>query len=119
MNEIPILCLQSQNDEAELLLSVGTAPDRLYREYVRSSLGAIGRALEIVFVRPFLLAAILRAVEMVLERAALGVSLWRTLFLDYQVATIDGRPYYSRRLLVTHQLGLKPATNQAEIQSGN
>lgn len=64
---IDILLVTTQNDEENLLLQVGCAPARLYREYVAAKFSVVGRLLEFLFLRPFVLGASLKAVEMLLE----------------------------------------------------
>lgn len=96
----PILLLTCYNDEADLLLQVGSAPARLYREYVATEFSAVGRALEFTLLRPFVLGIFLKAAEMLLQVFALGFSAWRCLGLDFEVVPLDQRPYYPRSLLV-------------------
>jgi hypothetical protein len=104
----PILLLTAYNDEADLLLQIGSAPVRLYREYVATNFSRLGRLLESALLRPFVLNALLEPVEMLLEVFSLGVPLWRALFLDFEVAPLDKRPYYPSRLLVRQTLDVRP-----------
>src|SRR5262249_35954508 len=85
----PILLLTPHNDEADVLLQVGSAPARFYLEYVRT-FSRPGRALEFAFLRPFMLGTFLKVVKMLLEISTLGFSAWRTLVQDFDVV---GRPY--------------------------
>jgi hypothetical protein len=96
----PILLLTSRNDEADLLLQVGSTPGRLYREYVSSHFSQLRRVLEFVFIRPIVLGGLLEAVETVLEVTVFGFSTWRSLWLDHEVRSLDEKPYYPTRLLV-------------------
>ena len=109
----PILLLTSYNDEADLTLQIGSAPARLYQEYVATSFSQLGRLLELVFLRPFVLGVFLKAIEMLLEVASLGFSVWRTLFLDYDVAPAEERPYYPAHVLERRVLDIRPAVDPA------
>jgi hypothetical protein len=113
----PILLLTSYNDEADLSLQIGSAPARLYREYTASEFSRWGRVLEFIFLRPFVLGLLLKALEMMLEVFSFGFSLWRTLFLDFEVAPLDERPYYPRNLLVQEKIELDPnAVMRAQVR---
>jgi len=104
----PILLLTSHNDEADLLLQVGSAPARLYREYVATRFSIVGRVLEFALLRPFVLGVFLKALEMLLEIFSLGFSAWRALLQDFEVAPLDEQPYYPADLLVQEKLDLRP-----------
>jgi hypothetical protein len=106
----PILSLTSYNDEADLLLQIGSAPARLYREYVATEFSKPGRVLEFVFLRPFVLGAFLKAIGMLLQVLSLGFSGWRALVQDFEVASVVGQPYYPAHLLVQKRLDLRPRT---------
>jgi len=104
----PILLVTSHNDEADLLLQVGSAPARLYREYVSTKLSIPKRVLEFAFLRPFTLGVFLKAIEMFLEVLSLGFSVWRALVQDFEIATRETRMYYPADLLVQEKLDVRP-----------
>lgn len=106
----PILLLTSYNDEADLLLQVGSAPARLYSEYVAKEFSIPGRLLEFVFLRPFLLGTFLKALGMFFQVLSLGFSGWNALVQDFEVASVDAQPYYPAHLLVQERLDLHPRT---------
>jgi hypothetical protein len=104
----PILLITSYYDEAELLLQVGSAPARLYLEYVATKLSIPGRVLEFVFVRPFTLGVLLKAIELFLEVFSLGFPVWRALVQDFDIATRARGVYYPADLLKQEQLDVRP-----------
>ena len=106
----PILLVTSHNDEADLLLQVGSAPARLYREYVATKLSVPVRLLEFAFLRPFTLGVFLKAIEIFLEVLSLGFSVWRALVQDFEVASLAGQPYYQAHLLVQERSDVHPRT---------
>jgi hypothetical protein len=108
----PILLITSYNDEADLLLQLGSAPARLYREYVASKLSVLGRLLEFAFLRPFVLGVFLKALEMFLEVFSLGFSVWKALVQDFEVASLARLPYYPAHLLVQERLDVRPSTGK-------
>lgn len=110
----PILLVTSYNDEADLLLQVGSAPAQLYREYVATEFSITGRALEFVFLRPFVQGVLLKALEMMLEVLSLGFSPWRALVQNFEVASLDEQPYYPAPLLVSERLDVHPKTGAPE-----
>lgn len=114
----PILLITSYNDEAELLLQLGSAPARLYREYVSTKFSIPGRVLEFVFVRPFTLGVFLKAIEMFLEVLSLGFSVWRALVQDFGIATRATGVYYPADLLMQEQLDVRPhaVTRLADVE---
>lgn len=114
----PVLLLTTRNDEADLLLQVTSAPARLYSEYVATDFSRLGRLFEFVFLRPFVLGVFLKAGEMLLEVVSLGVSLWRSLFVDFEVVPFDERPYYPPPLLVREELDVRLGANSALANLG-
>jgi hypothetical protein len=104
----PILLLTTQNDEADVLLQVGSAPGRLYREYVATRFSSLGRLLEFALLRPFIVGVFLKAVEMLLETFSLGFSVWRTLMQDFEVASGARQSYYPASLLIRQKLNIRP-----------
>jgi hypothetical protein len=104
----PILLLTTHNDEADVLLHVGSAPARLYRDYVRTRFSRPSRLLEFLFLRSLVVGVFLKAVEMLLEVLSLGFSVWRTLVQDFEVASPDERSYYPASLLVQERLDIRP-----------
>jgi hypothetical protein len=103
----PILLITSYNDEAGLLLQVGSAPARLYCEYLSTKFSIPMRVLEFAFIRPFTL-VFLKATEMFLEVLSLGFSVRRALVQDFDIATRTRPVYYPADLLVQEQLDLRP-----------
>ena len=90
----PAVLFTSHFDEAALLLAVCSAPRQLYVEYVSARLSTVRLFLERLLFRPVAVGLILRCVEVLLERAALGVSRMGLLFFDYEMADLDkGREY--------------------------
>lgn len=106
----PIVLFTSYNDEADLLLQVGSAPARLYREYVASKFSVLARLLEYAFLRPFVLGVLLKVLEMFLEVLSLGFSVWRALVQDFEVASLARQPYYPAHLLVQERSDIRPRT---------
>jgi len=103
-----VVLITSQNDEADLLLQVGAAPGRLYREYVSSRISSLGRVFEIVFLRPFVLGVFLKAIEIFLEVLALGVPVWRALVQDFEVVAHAPGQYYPPDLLIHERWDVRP-----------
>ncbi len=90
----PAVLFTSHFDEAALLLSVCSAPRQLYVEFVSARLSPVRLFLERLLFRPIAVGLILRCVEVVLERAALGFAKTKLLFFDYEMADLDkGREY--------------------------
>jgi hypothetical protein len=110
IRERSILLLTTRNDEADVLLQVGSAPGRLYREYVRTRFSIVGRLLEFAFLRPFMLGTFLKALKMVLEIFSLGFPAWRALAQDFDVVSHADPPYYPANLLVQQRLDIRPKT---------
>jgi hypothetical protein len=104
----PILLLTTHNDEADVLLQVACAPERLYREYVATKFSRLGRLLDSVFLRPIMLGGFLKAVEVVIEVFSLGFPVWRTLVQDFELASLAVQPYYPAKLLVHQWLDIRP-----------
>jgi hypothetical protein len=102
-----ILDLRGHNDEADILLKVTSAPEVLYLEYVKTKLGIFSKFFEMVFVRPFVLGAVLKALEVLTERVAFGFSWLRVLFVDYEVWSSDADPYYDRTLFSVQRIDSK------------
>jgi hypothetical protein len=100
-----ILLITSRNDEAGVLLGVGSAPARLYREYVSTKPLIPARVLEFVFLRPFTLGVFLKAIEMLLEVLSLGFSVWSALVQDFEIAI---GMYYPADLLVQERWDVRP-----------
>ena len=115
----PILLFTSHNDEADLLLQVGSTPKRLYLEYVATRSSRLGRLFEIIFLRPFMLGALLTFIEMLLEVFCLGFSVWRTLVQDFEVASFAERPCYPPNLLVQQRLNIRPKASVAAALVGD
>jgi hypothetical protein len=114
----PILLLTSHNDEADLLLQIGSAPGRLYREYVATRFSIVGRVLEFALLRPFVLGVFLKALEMFLEVLSLGFSVWRALVQDFEVAPLVEQPYYPAHLLVQERLDVRPKASAPAVLAG-
>jgi hypothetical protein len=114
----PILLLTSHNDEADLLLQIGSTPERLYLEYVEASFSSLQRLLEFAFLRPLVLGVFLKAVEMFMEVFSLGFSVWRALVQDFEVASPSGQPYYPAHLLVQERLNVRPEARVAVARVG-
>ena len=107
----PILMLTGYNDEADLALQISSAPDRLYSEFItdrfathesqpgRKIRAHVGGFLERLLLRPFVLGAFLRVVEVLSEKFVFGFSSIRALFTDYEVVPFDEQPYYPPDLL--------------------
>jgi hypothetical protein len=106
----PILIITTPNDEADLLLQIGSAPARLYQDYVATKLSVPKRLLEFAFIRPFVLGVFLKAIEMVLEVISLGFSIWRALLQDFDIASHTKSLYYPAHLLVHESLDVRPRT---------
>jgi hypothetical protein len=104
----PILLITSYNDEADLLLQVGSAPARLYIEYVSTKFSIPTRVLEFAFIRPFTRGVFLKPIEMFLEVLSLGFPVWRALVQDFDIARRATRSYYPADLLVREQLDVRP-----------
>jgi hypothetical protein len=109
LTEKPILAITTVNDEADVALQLSSAPERLYREYVSSAWGRVGRLLERLLLRPFVMALILKSVEMILEVFTLGFPFWEVLVEDFSVAPPDRSPYYPQELLVQQTVDLQTA----------
>lgn len=108
-----IILLTSRNDEADIVLRVGSEPARLYQEYVAEKFSKTGRLLEFIFLRPFVLGAFLKATEMVTEIVSLGFSRWGALFFDYEVAPADEQPYYDPQILIHQKIDVRPRTDSS------
>jgi len=84
----------SHQDEADLILELSMAPQRLYAEWVSAKWGSEVKVLERIALRPVVVGIVLRIVEIVLERYLLGFSWLRVLFFDHEMADLDrGREY--------------------------
>jgi hypothetical protein len=114
----PILLLTTHNDEADLLLQIGSAPTRLYREYVATEFSRLQRLLEFVLLRPFVLGVFLKAAEMLLEVLSLGCSKWRSLLYDFEIAPNEDGRYYPSHLLVHQKIDVRPGGNSANGSVG-
>jgi hypothetical protein len=100
------------------LLQIGSAPARLYKEYVAAEFSPVGRLLEFLLVRPFVLGVFLKATEMLLEVISLGFSVWRSLLNDFEIASLDERPYYPSHLLVHQKIDIRPEAGSAIVMLG-
>ena len=84
----------SHQDEADLILELSMAPQRLYAEWVAAKWGSEVKILERIALRPVVVGILLRIVEIVLEHYLLGFSWLRVLFFDHEMADLDrGREY--------------------------
>jgi hypothetical protein len=84
----------SHQDEADLILELSMAPQRLYEEWVAAKWGSEVKILERIALRPVVVGILLRVVEIVLERYMLGFSWLRVLFFDHEMADLDrGKEY--------------------------
>lgn len=99
MATCPVVMFTSHQDEADLLLQLGSAPRRLYREWVHERWSWPGRLVELVFVRPWVEGLGLRVLSVFLERFVLGFSWPSLLFWDYEMADLDRGDAYPAGLL--------------------
>lgn len=84
----------SHQDEADLVLELSMAPERLYAEWVAEKWGSEVKILERIALRPVVVGILLRIAEIVLERYMLGFPWLRVLFFDHEMADLDrGREY--------------------------
>ncbi len=89
-----IALFTSHQDEADVILEMGTAPRLLYAEWVARKWGSEVKVLERIALRPVVVGLLLRIAEVVLERYMLGFSWLRVLFFDHEMADLDkGREY--------------------------
>ncbi|MEE8575664.1 MAG: hypothetical protein V3T31_00270, partial [candidate division Zixibacteria bacterium] len=84
---------------ASLLLQLGSAPRRLYVEFIEEKFKKPLRILERMAVRPIVVGLLLRVSEIVLERVALGFSWIALLFFDYEMANLDGGKEYPKSVI--------------------
>jgi hypothetical protein len=96
----PVVLLTSHHDEADLVLQLGSAPRRLYREWVEGAWGLPGRLFERVVLRPFVDGVVLKLLAVALERFVLGFSWPAVLFGDYEMADLDRGKAYPKSVLV-------------------
>lgn len=115
----PVLLLTTRNDEADLLLQVGSGPARLYTEYVATKFSLVGRAFEFIFLRPFVFGVFLKLSELFLEVLSLGMSVWRASLQDFEVAPLAQRPYYPAHLLVQEALDVRPKAVTSKSSSAD
>ncbi len=110
----PATLLTSRLDEADLLLQLGAAPQRLYNGWIGGR-PLLVRILIAVLVRYTVIAFSLNVVELTLERLVLGFSWWRVPFFDYSMAKLkEGRHYRSiRRIDVQKKLSSRFSTRSA------
>lgn len=103
-----ITLVSSHDDEADLVLKLGAAPGRLYHDWVIDRFRRVGRVLEVVFLRPFVVGIVLPAASVMLERYVLGFPWWLLMMFDHEMADLDaGRaypPWLLRRVDVTRHL---------------
>ncbi len=89
-----IALVTSHQDEADVILELSMAPQRLYEEWVARKWGAEVKILERIALRPVVEGILLRILEIVLEHYMLGFSWLRVLFFDHEMADLDrGREY--------------------------
>lgn len=100
-----ILLLTSYQDEAELMLKLGSAPRRLYVELINSRWSKptlwnkLVLSLERICLRPIIVGLFFRVSETVLERFALGFPWLQVLFFDFEMADLkEGKEYPSSLL---------------------
>jgi hypothetical protein len=94
----------SYEDEADLLLDLGSAPEKLYKMYLRQKyeghvLGRIILTLEKILLRPIIGGLILKGLEAILEIIALGQPRYGVFLFDYQMAEIRGGRAYPESVL--------------------
>ncbi len=94
-----VVLFTSHQDEADLVLHLGTAPRLLYLEVVRAKLKGIRRVAEFVFVRPFVDGIGLKLLEVILERYVLGFSWLAVLRRDYEMADLKRGAAYPPSVL--------------------
>lgn len=99
LNRGSLVLFTSHQDEADLLLQLGSAPRRLYREWVRDRWTSLGRGMELVLLRPFTEGIALRLLSVILERFLLGFSWPSLLIWDYEMADLDRGTAYPRGVL--------------------
>jgi len=116
LRDEPAVLFTSHYDEAALLLQFSNAPERLYVAEVRHRLRQAGgplawllRIVEYVAIRSAVVGLLLKAVEVVFERLALGFGLFRLLFFEYGLADLEKGSAYPadsivRRVDVTEEL---------------
>jgi pimeloyl-ACP methyl ester carboxylesterase len=99
----PVVLFTSHHDEADLMLQLSVAPRRAYEEWVRGW-GMFRRLLEFVFLRPFVIGVVFKITEVALERGALGFSLWKVLWNDYEMENLERRRAYPEELFERHDV---------------
>ena len=80
-----MLAVTSHLDEAELVLEVGTAPARLYDEFVQSIRSRFKRLMERLFLKGLVSGLILKGLEALFERISLGMPFWRVMWFNYEI----------------------------------
>jgi hypothetical protein len=103
-----MLAVTSHLDEAELVLEVGTAPARLYDEFVQSIRSRFKRLMERLFLKGLVSGLILKGLEALFERISLGMPFWRVMWFNYEVdhPTLD-RNYYPKEYMKSERLQLE------------
>ena len=103
-----LLAVTSHLDEAELMLEVGTAPARLYDEFVQGMRSRMKRILERLFLKGLVSGLILKGVEALFERISLGMPFWRVMWFNYEVDHPgNGRNYYPEEYMQSIRLKLE------------